>query len=127
MVCFGLGILLTVMGCLQLALAQVKMFVVYYTMSNLCSLCSSLFIVGPGRQCKNMFKEKRRICTLVYLGCMGGTVFLALFCKAPISMLALPCAACQFLAMWYYILSYIPFGRAGATKLAKAVVGNAMK
>ena len=33
----------------------------------------------------------------------------------------------QFLAMWYYILSYIPFGRAGATKLAKAVVGNAMK
>ena len=50
---------------------------------------SSLFIVGPGRQCKNMFKEKRRICTLVYLGCMGGTVFLALFCKAR-ETLALP-------------------------------------
>lgn len=42
-------------------------------------ISSSFFLIGPTRQLKMMFKPIRLIATIIYLGALGMTLFVAIY------------------------------------------------
>ncbi len=42
---------------------------------------SSFFLIGPTRQLKMMFKPIRLIATIIYLGALGMTLFVAIYVR----------------------------------------------
>ena len=100
-------------------------FAVNYTVGNTLALSSSAFLCGPKRQFKNMFDERRKLVSTVYLSCLFSTlvvVFIplpwALKLATLIALLITQCGA----NIWYS-LSYIPYGRKTALKFVKKFVG----
>jgi hypothetical protein len=100
-------------------------FAVNYSAGNILALGASFFLCGPKRQFKNMFDEKRRMTSIVYLSCLGatlGVVFIplqwAIKLAVLICLLLTQCGA----NMWYS-LSYIPYGRRTALNVIKRTVG----
>lgn len=115
-VCFSLGWLISILSFNffeDLILGNPVPFVIIYTLGNVISLCSSMFLCGPKRQFKRMFDDKRKITTIVYLS----TLILAIIvCFIPfnntvkLSILVILLVA-QFLSSFWYTMSYIPFAR----------------
>lgn len=105
----------------DLMLGDPTPFVVYSTVGNFISLSGSFFLYSPSSQLKKMFHEKRKIATLLYLGSLFTTLSVAFIpfsdkfrgVKAMILVLLL---ICQFFAIAWYCLSYIPFARQMATR-----------
>lgn len=67
------------------------------------------FFVGPARHWRMMWHHKRAWATSAYLFCLLCTI-VAVIRAAPLSVILL-CIVCQFIAMEWYSLSYIPFER----------------
>ena len=84
-------------------------FAILYTFGNLMAIISSFFLSGPCNQIKNMVKPVRIIATCVYLTMMGLTLFVAF--KGYSAGIVFLCAFIQFLAMIWYIITYIPYGQ----------------
>jgi len=100
-------------------------FAVNYSVGNILALAASWFLCGPKRQFRNMFDEKRRITSIVYLSCLGGTlavVFIplqwAIKLAVLISLLVTQCGA-----SFWYSLSYIPYGRRTVSNIIKRTLG----
>ena len=72
-----------------------------------------MFLMGPMRQFKRMFKPVRRIATAVYLGMLVITVVVAftLGHQDGGKIIVLICVFVQFCAAMWYTASYIPYGR----------------
>mmetsp|Transcript_11402 Transcript_11402/g.18558 ORF Transcript_11402/g.18558 Transcript_11402/m.18558 type:complete len:193 (+) Transcript_11402:126-704(+) len=88
-------------------------FAVMYTIGNIIGISASCFLYGPWSQLKKMFAATRFVTTIVYLTMMGMTLFLAFYPDdIPFRMGLLVLAIfVQFLALAWYTLSFIPFGR----------------
>jgi hypothetical protein len=71
--------------------------------------CSTTFLVGPARQLRYMFDRTRVIATLIYLACLGGTLW-AGFARADLAIV-LALLVAQFCALVWYTASYIPYAR----------------
>ena len=84
-------------------------FAVMYTFGNIFGITSTFFLVGPLKQIKNMCNPNRLIATIVFLASMGMTLFSALYLKSAILVILF--VIIQFLALFWYTLSYIPGGR----------------
>lgn len=84
-------------------------FGVTYTLGNIVSLCSTGFLIGPKRQCRQMSKARRRTATAIYLTMMLSTVVTALM-DGPSILILLFCFL-QWCALVWYIASYIPYGQ----------------
>lgn len=107
----------------ELILGQPLRFAVLYSMGNLTSLCSTLFLVGPKRQYRNMTNPARRISAAIYITCLFGTLLTA--CISPeLSWLIIALVAIQWGALLWYTLSYIPFGRRMARSLASRLLDS---
>jgi hypothetical protein len=109
-VCFGSGCLISILSSLFLWTGNIRGFAIFYTFGNLCAICSTLFLMGPKRQCAAMWKQHRAGATVIY--------FLAMVCTLVIAFVAShPAPAClvltliQFCAGCWYALSYIPYAR----------------
>eukprot|EP00112_Aurelia_sp_Birch-Aquarium-sp1_P021861 Seg599.4 transcript_id=Seg599.4/GoldUCD/mRNA.D3Y31 product="Vesicle transport protein SFT2B" protein_id=Seg599.4/GoldUCD/D3Y31 len=113
-VCFCLGVFFSVFGTFMLW-KNLKLFAIFYTLGNVTSLCSTFFLMGPFKQLKNMFKEKRLIATIIMLLSLVLTLCAALWWKN--KGLAVLFCIIQYLAMTWYCLSYIPFARNAVKKL----------
>ncbi len=100
----------------DLMLGDPNPFVVYSTVGNIVSLSGSFFLTGPKSQLNKMFHESRKVATLTYLGSLAVTLIVAFIpfgngargFKAMILVLLL---ICQYIAVGWYCLSYIPFAR----------------
>eukprot|EP01043_Picozoa_sp_COSAG02_P062514 COSAG02_NODE_8646_length_2494_cov_1.645929_1_plen_135_part_00 len=68
---------------------------------------STMFIVGPARQCKLMVKPKRITSLLVFFGCMVLTILVASSGGIESVVPALVLAGLQFCAAVYYFMSFI--------------------
>ncbi|XP_015252681.1 PREDICTED: vesicle transport protein SFT2B [Cyprinodon variegatus] len=90
-------------------------FAVLYTIGNLCALASTMFLVGPLRQLKNMCAKVRALATAIMLICLVLTLCAAFWWKN--NGLALLFCVLQFLAFTWYGLSYVPFARDAVLKL----------
>jgi len=122
--CFGIGVLCTFLSVFmfpRVLLGRPGSFAYLYTMGNVFSLGSSTFIIGPKQQWKNMTDPKRRLCAGTYVGMMFCTLFFALGMAQFTGQMfvILLCVLVQLLAGFYYMASYIPFGRKVLAKCFK--------
>lgn len=117
--CFVVGMMLSLLGFISWWLGRTAQFGVFYTLGNVTSVCSSLFLIGPKRQFKNMTKAGRRIASGLYLGMMIITLAVALN-DGP-KPLVLICICAQWCALIWYVASYIPFGQKMITKFLGGV------
>ena len=100
-------------------------FAVNYTVGNTLALSASTFLCGPKRQFKNMFDERRKLVSTVYLSCLACTL-VVVFIPLPwaLKLATLLCLLItQFGANIWYSLSYIPYGRKTALKFVKKFFG----
>lgn len=116
-ICFILGVFCSILGTCLLWVPGfgLAVFAVLYSVGNLCALGSTMFLVGPLRQVKNMCAKERAIATVVMLVCLVLTLCAAFWWKN--NGLALLFCVLQFLAFTWYGLSYIPFARDAVIKL----------
>lgn len=113
--CFCIGCLISVLSSFALIRADVVQFAILYSIGNLVALCSTGFLWGPKSQVKKMFKQTRLVATVVYLVCIVATLVIAC---ADLGIdnggkvaLCLVLIVIQFLALCWYCLSFIPYGR----------------
>ncbi|EGD78752.1 hypothetical protein PTSG_01730, partial [Salpingoeca rosetta] len=118
--CFAIGCILGLLGTALVALGNLTAFAICYSLGTIMSLASSLFLWGPWHQIKNMFKETRWIATCVMLASIAMTLVSAIVWKSV--ALAIIFAFIQFLAFFWYCLSYIPYARA----VARNCMGSCM-
>uniref|UniRef100_A0A8C7KQ00 Vesicle transport protein n=1 Tax=Oncorhynchus kisutch TaxID=8019 RepID=A0A8C7KQ00_ONCKI len=114
--CFVLGVLCSILGTCLLWIPRVGLilFAVLYTLGNVASLCSTMFLMGPLNQLKRMCAKERALATAIMLTCLVLTMCSAFWWKN--NGLALLFCILQFLAFAWYGLSYIPFARDAVIK-----------
>lgn len=128
--CLGIGFLIqmgSTVRLFSLLKGDPKPFAIMYTSGNIVSICATLFFYGPWSQCKRMFESTRIAATLMYLGFMVTTLFLAYYPETipgriPLIVLSI---LCQFIALVWYTLSYIPYGRSIALSCFKGMFPGA--
>ncbi|KAJ8415111.1 hypothetical protein AAFF_G00008090 [Aldrovandia affinis] len=115
--CFLLGVVCSVMGVCLLWIPRIGfiLFIVFYTFGNICSLASTMFLLGPFNQLKRMCEKTRAFATILMLLCLALTLCAAFWWKN--FGLALLFCILQFLAFAWYGLSYIPFARDAVLKM----------
>ena len=95
-------------------------FVLNATIGNIISLSGSCFLSGPEAQMSRMFHESRKVATIAYLGSLLVTLFVAFVDPpGPKGFILLLCMLCQYVAITWYCLSYIPFARDAARALMR--------
>eukprot|EP00933_Yihiella_yeosuensis_P000847 TRINITY_DN101333_c0_g1_i1.p1 TRINITY_DN101333_c0_g1~~TRINITY_DN101333_c0_g1_i1.p1 ORF type:complete len:273 (+),score=35.60 TRINITY_DN101333_c0_g1_i1:42-821(+) len=117
--CLALGMLLDLLsfgrgfGVLFGGEEGAERFATLYTIGNLTSLASTLFLAGPARQLRRMGDENRWVASMSFLGSMVLTLIVALeTTHFPLrGLLLLFLIIVQWLALSWYVLTYIPFGR----------------
>lgn len=123
-ICFGLGILCSILGSLVLTLnplGGLKVFAVLYTLGNFMALGSTLFLMGPMKQVTSMFAKTRVVATVIMIVAFFLTLCSAFWWKK--NVLALMFVVIQFCAMTWYSISYIPYARDAICKCVDKVVG----
>lgn len=118
--CAGTGSLLTVLVYILFLTGNLDpvQFVVIFTLANICVLMGSCFLMGPKSQFKRMVKPTRLITTIVLVLLIIATIVCA-FVWSDKTFLILVLGICQFLAMIWYNLSFIPYGRSLVKKCFK--------
>ncbi|KAL7461431.1 hypothetical protein ACHAXS_001850, partial [Conticribra weissflogii] len=126
-ICFTCGYLMTFMSFrlfIKLVEGNPAPFVFLYTSGNILSLMSSMFLSGPQRQFKNMFDEKRKLTSIVYLSTLCTSIavcFIPIPTGPKIGLLVLLLLVQMCASLWY-TLSYIPYGRASAKRMLRSIV-----
>uniref|UniRef100_A0A7N4UZR4 Vesicle transport protein n=1 Tax=Sarcophilus harrisii TaxID=9305 RepID=A0A7N4UZR4_SARHA len=74
--CFAIGIVFSLMGTFLLWVPRkgLVLFAAFYTLGNIASLGSTIFLMGPMKQLKRMFEPTRLIATIVMLLCLALTL-----------------------------------------------------
>ena len=120
-VCFGSGVLISILGTILLYTGSLKKFAVLYFLGHLVALSSTFFLMGPIAQIKRMFSSSRWLATVLMLFFLVLTIMAAVWWK--INILVLVFMACQFLSMVWYSLSYIPYARDAVKKCVDGCIG----
>ena len=85
---FGIGCAMSVLSAFlapSIAKGEPERFAIPYTLASCCSLGSTMFLVGPAKQCKRMFDKGRWIATTVFLVSMMTTLIICFAMKEPVS------------------------------------------
>jgi hypothetical protein len=87
-------------------------FVLNATIGNVIALGGSCFLTGPKAQAERMFTDSRRIASIAYLASLVLTLVVAFApIPGPKGLLLLILLIVQYLSVFWYCLSYIPFAR----------------
>jgi hypothetical protein len=86
-----------------------KKFAFFFTCGNFFVVASTAFLVGPAAQIKGMFEGHRAQATAIFVGSGFMTMLSAVYWRSTVFSIAFACA--QVVAVAWYALSYIPFGR----------------
>ncbi|GBB85551.1 hypothetical protein RclHR1_12040003 [Rhizophagus clarus] len=117
-ICFVLGFVISLLATLTLFTGSFTGFAVLYTIGNTISLLSTGFLVGFKKQIKTMFAPVRWFASAIYLGTLVLTLVVAFVLKNGILCIIL--CIIQWMALFWYCASYIPYGRA----IIKKVFGS---
>ena len=82
-----------------------------------------MFLCGPKQQFKNMTDKTRLGTSITFLFFMALTLYFAFKKPKPSKIGVIVCGMCQYCALLWYSLSYIPFARQIAAKLMGGAVG----
>ncbi|KAM8871722.1 vesicle transport protein SFT2B-like isoform X3 [Synchiropus splendidus] len=115
--CSLLGVVCSVVGTSLLWIPRFGLaaFAILYSIGNICSMGSIMFLAGPCRQIRSMCAPERAIAVSVMMVCLALTLCAAFWWKN--NGLALLFCILQALAFTWYGLSYVPFIRDGIIKL----------
>lgn len=122
--CIFLGFLITLssLGSFsELVAGKPLRFATLYSLGNLTSMGSTLFLVGPKQQWKNMTHKKRRVSAAIYVFCLVMTL-ITVFTVPELKLLIMALVFVQWAALSWYSLSYIPYGRRMARGLASRLL-----
>ncbi|KAI1307709.1 Vesicle transport protein SFT2A [Halotydeus destructor] len=120
-ICFVLGFLLSIIGSMLLVLPKgLLLFALFYTLGNVLSMASTMFLMGPWKQLKKMFNETRLFATIGVFFFMAMTLVAAVVWRK--RMLSIVFLICQFLSMTWYSLSYIPYARDAVKKTMSSCI-----
>ena len=106
---FGLLCILIALGFLPSILFASGAFAFFYTFGNLLCLTSTLFLVGPAAQLKNMSKPERAIPSALFVGSMILTLLCVFF--MPLAIFIIILVIVQTVSLAWYVVSYIPFAQ----------------
>lgn len=95
-----------------LARSRFASIVTIVSFGNLLSLGSTGFLVGPGRQMRNMFQSHRAIATLIFFAMLGMTLYAALKVRSPRRGRVLRSAHAHAHCKWWRPLLYSDDGGA---------------
>lgn len=127
--CFVLGYLITFLSFnyfIDLIEGRPVPFVMLYTLGNIISLFSSLFVCGPKSLLKKMFDEKRKVVTIIYLSSLFVSIVVCFikFNRDIKLFVLLVLLVVQLCSSIWYSLSYIPFARRAVKKCFKNTIGD---
>jgi len=97
-------------------------FAIPYAFAAICSLLSTVFLMGPVKQIKKMFDKDRWIATTIYILSIIGTL-VAAFVSGNAGIVLL-CIIIQICALAWYALTYIPYGRQMLAKCCQSAVST---
>ncbi|KAI9907353.1 hypothetical protein PsorP6_016133 [Peronosclerospora sorghi] len=101
---------------------HVRFYALFYSLSNVATFCSLVFIMGQDRLQKRMLSRKRSSSGRAWMGSLALTVLVAFFWPSH-WFLVLLLLLVQFGSMIWYSLSFIPFGRKFMHKyMAKRII-----
>ncbi|XP_033642209.1 protein transport protein SFT2-like [Asterias rubens] len=106
---------------------KARKFALLYTMGSLFTISSFSLLWGPWYHIKHLFSSQRLPFTIVYFTTMFLTLYFAMAKQATIPTAV--CAICQVVALFWYIVSYIPGGQTGLkffSKLCKAAASKTL-
>ena len=125
--CFVLGLVISLGSTFRIAKlvhGHPAPFAIAYTVGNLLSLGCTAFFVGPCKQVHTMFDAKRRVSASLYLVFIALTLVLCFSPDIPHRVgLVMLSVLSQFVALLWYSLSYIPYGRSIALSCCKRMCG----
>lgn len=110
-ICFVLGWIVNFMSVSSLSTIVISptRFAVLYSLGNILSMCSTMFLFGPVKQLKSMLDPARVSATIVYMASIALTLFSAFYLHSVFFVMV--ALSIQLCAMVWYCASYIPFGR----------------
>ncbi|OQR82631.1 transmembrane protein [Achlya hypogyna] len=116
--CYAAGALFSFLSTLLMfgGAKHVKGFAFFYTLGNICSISSSMFLTGFLNQFKVMCMPIRRVACIVWISSMLLTIIVAVTMSRP-GILVLLLVFIQYCAMLWYGASFIPYGRAMLKKI----------
>ncbi|KAG7396563.1 hypothetical protein PHYBOEH_002128 [Phytophthora boehmeriae] len=89
---------------------HVRFYALFYSLSNIATFCSLIFIMGQERLQKRMLSNKRSVSGRTWMWSLGLTVVVAFFWPSHWFIVILLLIT-QFCSMIWYGATYIPFGR----------------
>jgi len=112
-ICFCIGCVISLTSMLsfsKMIAGNPAPFAIKYSLGNIIALGSTVFLMGPKTQLKRMSHPTRYIAAIVYLVAIAATLT---FCFTPphSATLVIICIVIQSCALFWYCLSYIPYGR----------------
>ena len=125
---FIVGIFMMISSVSQLftlALGGQKWFAVWYTLGNCVCLSSSFFLMGPKKQCEYMMKPSRKITTIILFISMITCLIMAFTGISKIIVLI--AIIVQFLALLWYVLSYIPGAQSLCSSCIKSQISSKLQ
>lgn len=120
---FGIGVILTVISAFMvpnIVTGNPERFAIPYAFGAVCSLSSTMFLMGTCSQLKSMFAKKRIIATIIYILSIVFTLVMAL--SVGIVGLVILAIIIQTAALFWYSISYIPYARTVFCNCCKGVV-----
>mmetsp|Transcript_30130 Transcript_30130/g.55065 ORF Transcript_30130/g.55065 Transcript_30130/m.55065 type:complete len:161 (-) Transcript_30130:682-1164(-) len=117
-VCLALGVLMTIISMPMLWGMKFTQFGVLYSFGSIVSVGSTCFLMGPIKQIKRMFEQKRMFATIAYLGSIVATLVVAFTLHN--AGVCLVFVLIQIAALAWYILTWIP----GGTSLVSGMISK---
>jgi Got1/Sft2-like family len=100
-------------------------FVLNSTIGNIIALAGSCFFSGPKTQIAKMTSESRRLASFAYISSLVMTLVVALApIPGPKGLLLLLLLIIQYVSVFWYCLSYIPFARDAVKGFIYHMVGD---
>ncbi len=103
-------------------------FALVYSVGSILSLVGMLFLIGIQQQMKLIASENRRLISLIYFGSIVFCIVVSLTTNNAFAKFFVAIAVIvQMVSYWWYVLSYIPFGRQlarGCLSCLRSLVGT---
>lgn len=124
-VCFGIGSLiqlLSIGSVIGFLLGKPGKFAVLYSFGNIFSVIGTFFLCGPASQLKNMSDPKRKYSAIIFVSSL--TMTLLSYYAFHSKIFTVIFLLIQMVSYYWYILSYIPFGRDLCSKCINWLTGR---
>lgn len=109
LVLLSMALFTTLMSWFALGMSSYWKYSVLSTLGSFLSMLSTIVLMGPSTQLAYMFDEYRFNASVMYIGSLFLAFFVAIIFQSV--LLCILCGIIQYMALIWYSLSYVPYGR----------------